>query len=114
MTALIFALRALMRLVTGALLCTRFIRQEVAGDIGPRLRRIQVQLDALEVEVGLVLGTRYAEVSAHRSEDPRKTLRRSLRNSQGDGSLAAVGAAASDPEYPLVMGEIARAQHDAG
>jgi hypothetical protein len=74
MTALIFALRALMGLVTGALSCIRFIRQEVAGDIGPRLRRIQVQLDALEVEVGLVLGTRYAEVSAHLSGDPRKTL----------------------------------------
>ena len=74
MTALIFALGALMGLLTGALLCIRFIRQEVAGDIGPRLRRIQVQLDTLEAEVGLVLGTRYAEVSAHISEDPRKTL----------------------------------------
>ena len=42
--------------------------------MGPRLRRIQVQLDTLEAEVGLVLGTRYAEVSAHISEDPRKTL----------------------------------------
>jgi hypothetical protein len=58
----------------GALLCIRFIRQEVAGDIGPRLRRIQVQLDALEAEVGLVIGTRYAEVSAHLSQDTRKSL----------------------------------------
>jgi hypothetical protein len=67
-------LAALMGLLTGALLCIGFIRQEVAGDIGPRLRRIQVQLDTLEAEVGLVLGTRYAEVSAHLSGDPRKTL----------------------------------------
>jgi hypothetical protein len=74
MTALIFVLGALMGLLLGALLCIRFIRQEVAGDIGPRLRRIQAQLEALEAEVGLVLGTRYAEVSAHLSEDPRKTL----------------------------------------
>jgi hypothetical protein len=63
-----------MRLLMGALLCIRFIRQEVAGEMGPRLRRIQVQLDALEAEVGLVLGTRYIEVSAHLSEDPRMTL----------------------------------------
>ena len=74
MTALIFTLGALLGLLMGALLCIRFIRQEVAGDIGPRLRRIQSELEALEAEVGLVLGTRYAEVSAHLSEDPRRTL----------------------------------------
>lgn len=74
MTALIFTLGALLGLLMGALLCIRFIRQEVAGDIGPRLRRIQVQLDALEAEVGLVIGTRYAEVSAQLTQDPRKSL----------------------------------------
>jgi hypothetical protein len=75
MTALIFTLGALVGLLAGALLCIRFIRQEVAADIGPRLRRIQVQLDALEAEVGLVIGTRYAEVSAHlSSHDARQSL----------------------------------------
>ncbi len=74
MTVLIFTLGALLGLLMGALLCIRFIRQEVAGDIGPRLRRIQVQLDALEAEVGLVIGTRYTEVTAHLSQDPRKSL----------------------------------------
>jgi hypothetical protein len=73
MTVLIFTVGALLGLLMGALLCIRFIRQEVAGDIGPRLRRIQVQLDALEAEVGLVIGTRYTEVTAHLSQDPRKT-----------------------------------------
>jgi hypothetical protein len=72
MTALIFTLGALLGLLTGALLCIRFIRQEVAGDIGPRLRRIQVQLDALEAEVGLVIGTRYAQASARLCPEPRK------------------------------------------
>jgi hypothetical protein len=74
MIALIFALGALLGLLAGALLCIRFIRQEVAADIGPRLRRIQVQLDALEAEVGLVIGTRYAETSAHLAQDPRRPL----------------------------------------
>jgi len=74
MTALIFTLGALTGLLAGSLLCIRFIRQEVAGDIGPRLRRIQVQLDALEAEVGLVIGTRYAEAAAHLSQDPRRSL----------------------------------------
>jgi hypothetical protein len=74
MTVLIFLLGSTLGLLLGALLCIRFIRQEVAGDIGPRLRRIQVQLDALEAEVGLVIGTRYAEVTAHLSQDPRNLL----------------------------------------
>jgi hypothetical protein len=74
MTVLIFLLGSTLGLLLGALLCIRFIRQEVAGDIGPRLRRIQVQLDALEAEVGLVIGTRYAEVTAHLSHDPRNLL----------------------------------------
>jgi hypothetical protein len=74
MTAMIFMLGALMGLLAGALLCIRFIRQEVAGDIGPRLRRIQLQLDALEAEVGLAIGTRYAEVAAHLSQDPPKQI----------------------------------------
>jgi hypothetical protein len=71
---LIFLLGSMLGLLLGALLCIRFIRQEVAGDIGPRLRRIQGQLDALEAEVGLAIGTRYAEVSAHLSQDPRRSL----------------------------------------
>ena len=74
MIALIFAVGALFGLLVGALLCIRFIRQEVAADIGPRLRRIQLQLDALESEVGLVIGTRYAEMSAHLSQDLRRPL----------------------------------------
>lgn len=74
MTVLIFLLGSTFGLLLGALLCIRFIRQEVAGDIGPRLRRIQLQLDALEAEVGLVIGTRYAEVTAHLSQDPRNLL----------------------------------------
>ena len=74
MTILIFLLGSMLGLLLGALLCIRFIRQEVAGDIGPRLRRIQAQLDSLEAEVGLAIGTRYAEVSAHLSAAPRKSL----------------------------------------
>ena len=73
MTALVFTTGALVGLLLGAMLCIRYIRQEVAADIGPRLRRIQLQLDALEAEVGLVIETRYAEVSAHLAQDPRRS-----------------------------------------
>lgn len=75
MTALIFTVGALFGLLIGAMLCIRFIRQEVAADIGPRLRRIQFQLDALEAEMNLAIGTRYAELSGQLSQDPRKLPR---------------------------------------
>jgi hypothetical protein len=75
MTALIFTVGALCGLFFGALLCIRYIRQEVAADIGPRLRRIQFQLDALEAEMGLVIGTRYAELSGQLAQDARRPLR---------------------------------------
>lgn len=71
MIVLIFFLGSLLGILLGALLCIRYIRQEVAADIGPKLRRIQLQLDALAAEVGLAIGTRYAEVSARLSQDPK-------------------------------------------
>lgn len=74
MTALIFTVGALFGLLSGALLCIRYIRQEVAADIGPRLRRIQLQLETLEAEVGLAIGTRYNELSGQLSQEPRRPL----------------------------------------
>jgi uncharacterized membrane-anchored protein YhcB (DUF1043 family) len=71
---LIALLGLLIGLLFGALLCIRFIRQEVAADIGPRLRAIQAQLDAIEAEMGLAIGTRYAEASARLSQDPPRPL----------------------------------------
>jgi uncharacterized membrane-anchored protein YhcB (DUF1043 family) len=71
---LIALLGLLIGLLFGALLCIRFIRQEVAADIGPRLRAIQAQLDAIEAEMGLAIGTRYAEASARLAQDPPRPL----------------------------------------
>jgi hypothetical protein len=64
----------LLGLLFGALLCIRFIRQEVAGDIGPQLRKIQSHLDTLEADVGLAIGTRYAEASSRLSQEPRRSI----------------------------------------
>lgn len=74
MIVLIFLVGSLLGLLLGALLCIRFIRQEVAGDIGPRLRRIQAQLDSLEAEVALAIGARYAEANARLTQDPPRQV----------------------------------------
>lgn len=74
MVALIFLLGSLVGLLFGALLSIRFIRQEVAGDLLPRLQRIQAQLDALDTQVTLAVGARYAEITAQLSQDPRRQI----------------------------------------
>jgi hypothetical protein len=62
---LIFFLGILLGVASGSALCVRYLRQEVAADIGPRLRRLQTQLDNVEAAINLALVTRYAELSRH-------------------------------------------------
>ena len=35
-------------ILMGAVVCARFLRQEIAANVGPRLRRIESQLDTTE------------------------------------------------------------------
>jgi hypothetical protein len=72
---LIFLLGALIGMLAGGALCVRYLRQEIAADIGPRLRRMQLQLDSLESALNLVLVTRYAEIG---SQLPPEATNRSL------------------------------------
>lgn len=77
-TPLMFLLGALIGVLAGGALCVRYLRQEIAADIGPRLRRLQMQLDSLESAINLVLISRYSEIG---SQAPREPVRRFL----GDG-----------------------------
>jgi uncharacterized membrane-anchored protein YhcB (DUF1043 family) len=62
----------LIGLVIGAAVCARYLRQEVTANIGPRLRRIELQLDALRTEVNLAtelrLGTLHKQIDRHQSD----------------------------------------------
>jgi uncharacterized membrane-anchored protein YhcB (DUF1043 family) len=69
MFILIFLVGLLLGAVAGAMLCVRYLRQEIAGNVGPQLRRIQSQLDTLENEINLVLETRHAEITARLARD---------------------------------------------
>lgn len=69
-TLLIFVVGALAGVLAGGALCVRYLRREVAADIGPRLRRLQLQLENLETAVNLALVTRYAELSARPLREP--------------------------------------------
>jgi len=59
----------LLGILAGGAVCTRYLRQEVAAEIGPRLRRIQVQLENLEAEINLVMATQLAEVTKRQGAD---------------------------------------------
>src|SRR6266566_3152429 len=67
MYALIFLVGALLGTLAGGALCVRYLRHEVAADIGPRLRRIQIQLENLESAaiVGRCLPLLHGEGSGH-------------------------------------------------
>jgi len=68
-TLMLFLLGALIGVLMGGALCVRYLRHEIAADIGPRLRRLQLQLDNLESAVNLALVTRYAELSGQSPRD---------------------------------------------
>lgn len=61
---LIFLVGALLGVLMGGALCVGYLRREVAADIGPRLKRMQLQLDNIETGLSLAIVTRHAELSA--------------------------------------------------
>jgi hypothetical protein len=49
----IFLVGALLGVLIGGALYVRYLRREVVGDIGPKLKRMQLQLDNIETELTL-------------------------------------------------------------
>jgi hypothetical protein len=70
MSVLIFVLGALLGVLAGGASCIRYLRREVAADIGPQLTRMQNQVDSIEVALNLVLASRYGELSQRPSSPP--------------------------------------------
>jgi len=67
---LIFLVGALLGVLAGGMACVRYLRHEVADNIGPSIRRMRAQLDNLETAVNLALVTQYAELSRRFPQDP--------------------------------------------
>jgi len=61
---LIFLVGALLGVLIGGALCVRYLRREIAADIGPKLKHVQLQLDNIQTELNLAIATRHAELSA--------------------------------------------------
>ena len=72
---LIFLVGSLLGVLMGGALCVRYLRREVAGDIGPKLKRMQFQLDNIETELNLAITTRHAELTACPPGHPHASCR---------------------------------------
>ena len=72
---LVFLVGALLGLLMGGALCVRYLRQEVAADIGPKLKHVQLQLDNIQTELTLANTTRYAELTACSPGNPHTSHR---------------------------------------
>lgn len=70
MLVMVFLIGALLGLLAGALVCVRYIRQEMTANLTPRLNLIQAHLDNLEAEVNLALATRMADLGRRHMIDP--------------------------------------------
>jgi hypothetical protein len=74
---LIFVVGALLGVIMGGAMCVRYLRREIAADIGPALRRVELQLDNMEAQLNLAIVTRYAELSSRAANDlPRDASNR--------------------------------------
>lgn len=60
----------LLGVLMGGALCVRYLRREIAGDIGPKLKRMQLQLDNIDTELNLAITMRQAELSAWSPSNP--------------------------------------------
>jgi hypothetical protein len=67
---LIFLVGALLGVIMGGTLCVCYLRREIAADIGPKLKRVQLQLDNLETQLNLAIMTRYTELSSRPPGNP--------------------------------------------
>ena len=68
---MLFLLGTLIGALAGCLICVRYLRREIAADIEPRLKRIQLQLDNLETALNLTLVTRYADLTGRLPQEPQ-------------------------------------------
>ena len=72
---LIFLVGSLLGVLMGGALCVRYLRREVAADIGPKLKHMQLQLDNIETELNLAIVTRHAELTARSPASPHASCR---------------------------------------
>jgi hypothetical protein len=75
LTFLVALIFLLLGVLGGGALCVRYLRREIADEIGPKLKRMQFQLDSIAAELNLATTTRQAELSARSTASPASDCR---------------------------------------
>ena len=94
---LIFLVGSLLGVLMGGALCVRYLRREVAADIGPKLKHMQLQLDNIETELNLAITTRHAELDRLLPRHPARQLPASARPVTAHGAREWPGVTARQP-----------------
>ena len=64
MIVLTFLTGLLLGTLIGGAFCVRYLRREIAANVGPQLRQLNYKIEALESVLNLVLATRHAELTS--------------------------------------------------
>jgi hypothetical protein len=67
---LTFLVGVLLGVIMGGTLCVCYLRKEIAADVGPKLHRVQLQLDTVEAQLNLAIMARYTELSSRPPGEP--------------------------------------------
>jgi hypothetical protein len=71
---LVFLVGALLGVVVSGALCVGYLRHEIAAEVGPALKRVQLQLDNLETQLNVAIMARYTELCSRLPDDPARRL----------------------------------------
>jgi hypothetical protein len=64
MVILVFLVGLLLGILIGGTLCVRYLRREIAANVGPQLRQLNVRFETLESVLNLALVTRQMELTS--------------------------------------------------
>ena len=61
---LVFLVGLLLGTLFGGTLCVRYLRREMAANVGPQLRQLNFKIETLESVLNLALATRHTELTS--------------------------------------------------
>jgi hypothetical protein len=61
---LMFVIGLLLGTLIGGAFCVRYLRREIAANVGPQLRQLNYKIEALESVLNLALVTRHSELAS--------------------------------------------------
>jgi hypothetical protein len=64
MVMLTFVVGLLLGTLIGGAFCVRYLRREIAANVGPQLRQLNFKIEALESVLNLALVTRHTELAS--------------------------------------------------